>query len=394
MLDSAAAITAALLDEEVRRLRTPLVFDRFCRLLREAGVPLDRANLSLRQLHPQLVARSYHWDSTSGGAATVDRPHSVMTAADFLASPLAALFRDGQPIRRRLCEADCPRDFEILTELEAQGYRDYRVTPLLFTGRQINSLSVATRRGGGFSEPQLGLVDACVPALAAVVEIQQLRDTARTLLTTYVGARSGAKVWEGSIRRGQTEPIYAIVLLCDLRGFTQLAAGQPLAETIDLLNDYFDAVGAALAREGGEILKFMGDAVLAIFPCDPQAERDCRKAAAALAAAEEGLNALARLNESRHAAGRPPIAAGMALAVGEVLYGNIGVADRLDFTVIGPAVNLVSRLQGLTHPLGEPILLSEEVTRRLPRDSRSCGRHRLKGVSGEVEVFAPGRRQA
>jgi adenylate cyclase len=386
---AAAEISAALLDGHLRRLRTSLVFGRFCRLLREAGVPLDRANLSLRQLHPELVARSYHWDFESGGAATVDRPYSVMTRADFLASPLAAFFRDGQVLRRRLLDPSCAMDFDFVRNLKAERFSDYRVSPVHFTGGQLNSLSIATRHRAGFTEADLALLDACVPALAAVAEIQQLRDTAQTLLSTYVGHRTGSRVWAGTIRRGEGERLHALVYLCDLGGFTQLAATLPMDATMALLNDYFDAMGAAVVRHGGEILKFIGDALLAIFPCRPGAVEDCPSAAAALTAAEEGLATLAAINERRVAAAQPALEARIALSVGELLYGNIGVPDRLDFTVIGPAVNLASRLQALAAILGEPVLLSAEVAARLARPLRSRGRHALKGVGQPVEVFAP-----
>ena len=196
-------------------------------------------------------------------------------------------------------------------------------------------------------------------------------------------------MWEGTIRRGQGERVYAIVYICDLRGFTELAAGQPLEETIALLNAYFDAMGGAVERHGGEILKFMGDALLAIFPCDRNTVHDCRTGAEALAAAEEGLAALAALSADRQASGLPALRAGAALSVGDVLYGNIGVDDRLDFTVIGPAVNLAARMQALCSTLGSDLLLSAEVCRRLHRPTRSRGRHRLKGVSEAVEVFEP-----
>ena len=386
---AAAEITRELLDERLRRLRTSLVFDRFCRLLREAGVPLDRANLSLRQLHPELVARSYHWDLEFGGAATVDRPYAVMTRADFLASPLAAFFRDGQVLRRRLLERDCPVDFDFVRNLKAQRFRDYRISPVYFTAGQMNSLSIATRHRQGFTEEGLALLDACVPALAAVVEIHQLRDTAQTLLSTYVGHRTGSRVWSGTIRRGEGERLHALVYLCDLSGFTQLAATLPMDATMALLSDYFDAMGGAVVRHGGEILKFIGDALLAIFPCRPGAVADCLSAAGALAAAEEGLASLAAINGRRVLAGQPALEARIALSVGDLLYGNIGVPDRLDFTVIGPAVNLASRLQALAATLGEPVLLSAEVASRLARPLRSRGHHVLKGVAEPVEVFAP-----
>lgn len=386
---SAADVIAQLLDARLGRARITLLFDRYCRLLRDAGVPLDRASLSLRHLHPQLIATSYHWDIESGGAAEVGRRHEVLEQEEFLQSPIRAVFDAPQVIRRRFDQPLSDSDYQVMSHLRAQGYSDYRVSPIWFSGGRHNVVTLATRRAGGFSEADLALVDATQPAFASVAELAQQRDTGRTLLSTYLGPRTGQRVWEGSIRRGHGETLFAVVFLCDLRGFTQLAAAQSLDETIAMLNDYFDAMGGALERHGGEILKFMGDALLAIFPCPHAAAQDCAVAASALAAARDGLASLAQLNAQRQASQRATLAAGVALSVGDVHYGNIGVADRLDFTVIGPAVNLAARIQGLTAGLGEPILLSGDIRRRLAEPTRSCGTHALKGVAGLTEVFAP-----
>ncbi len=388
-MDEAASVIAQIQDRQLRRLPTSLVFDQFCRSLRTAGLPLDRSTLSLQRLHPLMVARTFHWDIDSGGAMAVDRRHEVADHPAYRASPIAAMVRDGKPLRRRLLDPDCPLDFGVLPRLRAEGYSDYLVTPLLFADGQLNSLSLATRHATGFSEPGLALLERCLPALALVLELQQMRDVARTLLATYIGPRTSQRVWEGTIRRGHGEAVFAVVSICDLRGFTRLAATLPLPDTIPLLNAYFDAMGGAIQRQGGEILKFMGDALLAIFPCERAANRDCAPAGGALAAAQEGLAALDAYNHAHRGGGGPVLSAGVALAVGEVLYGNIGVADRLDFTVIGPAVNLASRLQALTSGLGERILVSDDVACRLAVPTRSRGHHRLKGIDAPVEVFAP-----
>lgn len=373
-----AAIIQTLLEEGQRRGSPAAFLERACALLRGGGLALDRLNFSLRRLHPEMIASTYHWDSDSGQTEAIDRPYSVMEQADFQASPIAALLRNPTVIRRRLLDPDCPRDFEILDELREQGFTDYRISPLRFSGGVAHPLSIATRHPQGFTEAGLALLDACEPALTAVLEVLQLRETARLLLSTYVGQRAGTKVWDGTIRRGQGEVVHAIVYLCDLRGFTRIAAEQPTEATIALLNRYFDAMGGAVVRRGGEILKFIGDALLAIFPCERDHAGNCPHAAAALAAAEEGLAALAEMR----------LQAAVTLAVGDLLYGNIGGANRLDFTVIGPAVNIAARLQGLAARLGEPILFSAPLARRLPRPARSRGLHSLKGA-GELEVFAP-----
>ena len=196
------------------------------------------------------------------------------------------------------------------------------------------------------------------------------------------------RVWEGSIHRGGGEEIYAVVYTCDLRAFTALAAGLDLRLTTRVLNAFFDAMGEPILARGGEILKLIGDAILAVFPCTAAPVTHCLQAEAALTAAREGLANLARLDH-RALGLEAPLTAGTALTVGELLYGNIGVANRLDFTVIGPAVNMAARLQGLGAQLGEPILMSDAFARRLAAPLRSLGRHALKGVPGTAEVFAP-----
>ena len=226
------------------------------------------------------------------------------------------------------------------------------------------------------------------PGVAVNLEVQALRFTARTLLDTYVGRQAGARVLDGAIRRGMGETIRAIIWLCDLRGFTSLSEQMPRDELIELLNEYFGSMCAALDANGGEVLKFIGDALLAIFPIldDDDQPSVCARA---LAAAENAQAALAAVNAARADAGEARIEYGIALHVGDVMYGNIGGENRLDFTVIGPAVNLAARIEGLCRDLGRPVLLSASFVAASGLAAQHLGAFALKGLSAPQQIYAP-----
>jgi adenylate cyclase len=384
----AAPIVAWLMDEErIKPGRTTNLLDRFARRVGEAGVPLDRMSVHIQQLHPQLAARSLIWDREAGGAMEAGHEHSTRYEPGYLRSPIKVIFEGGDPIRRRLEDADCPLDFGILPDLKGQGYTDYSIQPLLFSGNVANVISLATKRTGGFDDAGIAMLDAVLPAFGAVLELQQQRRTARDLLDTYVGPRTGERIFDGVIQRGDGEVIHAVLWYCDLRGFTRLTETLPLDDVIALLNDYFDTMAGPVAARGGEVLKFVGDAMLAIFQCEAKEDALCGAADMALVAAQEAHDGIARLNRTREVAGKPCIGAGIALHIGEVMYGNIGAAERLDFTVIGPAVNLVTRLEPLCAAMGCPIVMSGNLARAARREVRSLGRHELKGIAEPVEAF-------
>ena len=286
-------------------------------------------------------------------------------------------------ISRRL-----PREgeFAILDDLRRDGFTDYIVHAVPFADGSHKALSLATRRAGGFTDDEIALFAAMIPAVAFNLEVQALRRTARTLLDTYVGRQSGGRVLEGQIQRGSGETIRAVIWLCDLRGFTNLSEQLPRDELIDLLNSYFGPMCDAVAKEGGEVLKFIGDAMLAIFPIGADAVTTCR---AALSAAEQAQDALAQENARRERASRPRIDYGLALHVGDVMYGNIGSDTRLDFTVIGPAVNLTARIESMCRQFGRQLLLSADFVAAGRIAAQSLGAHALKGVGADQEIFAP-----
>ncbi|AWK87909.1 adenylate/guanylate cyclase domain-containing protein [Azospirillum thermophilum] len=394
----AARDPAAIIDWLLREGREvpdiPALVDAFCRRLIDAGVPLWRGVWALQLLHPQIRSMLYYWRRGRQAVETVTRPHGTEVTEAYLTNPFAALIEDqAEGLRYRLEVMEPPWPYPILGELRAQGATDYVAMALLFTGGRRNAMSFASDRPGGFSTGDLALLDAALPALGAVLEAMVLRRLAATVLDTYVGHRTGARILSGDIRRGTGANVRAVLWYCDLRGFTPLADRLPREELIALLNGYFESMGGAVEAHGGEILKFVGDAMLALFPLEDGDSDGARAAAAALDAATDALARMDQQNAERAAWGQPVLECGIALHLGEVMYGNIGSATRLDFTIIGPAVNLVTRIEGLCERLGQRVLASAAVAAALPPGGRSrhvlapLGAHPVKGLRDPVAVF-------
>jgi adenylate cyclase len=368
-----------LVEMRRRRQRTTILFDGFCRCLLEMGIPVDRVTLHLPQLHPQIRARTYLWERESGGAVETGWQHGTETSSIYLDSPIRMVFETQEMIH---CPIDPKADdqaFPVLTDLAARGYRDYAVFPLVFSEGLPNSLTIATFGEDGFSKADFTVMESAIPYLAVLLELNHVHRMARDLLATYLGRQTGGEVLNGTIKRGDVRRIEAVLWACDLRNFTVLSQSMDLDDVIPLLNDYFDAVGAAIERHGGEILKFIGDALLAIFPVDDKPGSREKACEAALAAAADALDGVASTGRD--------IRCGIALHIGEAMYGNIGVSDRLDFTVIGPDVNLVSRLETIASETAPPIALSENFAAYCSRPLRSLGTRRFKGLEEPREVF-------
>jgi adenylate cyclase len=354
--------------------------------LRKAGVDVARITTGVPILHPQIFSFSGLWELGRGTTERLYRagPDISPTLGN---SPISIAYQGGEPFRCDLTAPAQAGEFAILADLRRDGFTDYLVHAVPFADGSHKAFSLATRRAGGFTDDELRLFEAMIPALAFNLEVQALRRTARTLLDTYVGQQSGGRVLDGQIQRGTGETIRAVIWLCDLRGFTNLSEILSRDTLIDLLNCYFGPMCDAVTEAGGEVLKFIGDAMLAIFPVGEDAAGVC---AAALSAAQRAQAALAGENSSRDAAGLPRIDYGLALHVGDVMYGNIGSDTRLDFTVIGPAVNLTARIESLCRQLGRQILLSSDFVSQSGMKAQSLGTFALKGVGAEQEIFAPG----
>ena len=357
---------------------------RLARQLRSGGVPLFRMNLMVRTLHHQVMGISYVWLRDTD--AVEERPlgHGRAQEEVFLNSPLVPVLGGHGGVRRRLEGDDVRLDFPILRDLHLQGATDYAAMPLTFSDGRIHALTLATDGPGGFSTENLGHLHEILPLLSRLVEVHATRHIARTLLDTYLGAHTGERVLEGLIKRGDGEVIPAVVWWCDLRGSTSLTERLPRQEYLSVLNRFFESTAGAVLDEGGEVLKFIGDAVMAIFPLRDRPDAAQR----ALAATRESLARIERLNQEREGAGAERLGVALALHAGDVTYGNVGVLRRLDFTVTGPTVNEVSRLEDLSKRLGRTVVASETFAKLVPGALTSLGRHPLRGVSAEQEVFS------
>ncbi len=374
---------AWLLDKGRRASDGPTMFGDLCRVLLAAGVPLSRGWYGGLTLHPLLYARGCSWTRAADAIIETRREHGFEHSRMWLESPAVVQLSGAPPIRRRL-EGQDPLDFPVLHDLKADGATDYYATSIEFHGVPKIAVTFATDRPGGFSDENLAMLAAIVPAWSAAFQIHVQNELARTLVHTYLGRDAGDRVLSGKIRRGDGETIPAALWFSDLRDFTGLSDRLPRDRLLTLLNDAFEAQVAAIESHGGDVLKFMGDGLLAIFPAEKDPDAAC---GVAVDAALDADRRIREVNERRVAALDVPIGYGLALHIGDVMYGNIGSAHRLDFTVIGPAVNLAARLEALCTKVGRNLVLSKELARRCGREVVSLGKHGLKGVAAAEEVF-------
>jgi adenylate cyclase len=367
----------------------PELLAGFCERLVLAGLPVCRVTLGLETLHPEESGTLLTWRDGALQAREAARA-GLLASTAYLNSPTRVVDETGRPFRWRREEPT--QAMELLGELRADGFTDYLMLPLPFLdATRSANMSFATREPGGFADAALAALDDAARLLSPWAERVVLRRIAIDLLAAYLGPEAGRRVYEGQIERGDVQTIAAAILFCDLRGFTAMADRLPRREVVALLNRWFDVTGAAIGSRGGEILKFMGDGLLAVFPIGDAAAATCD---AALAAAEAALAGTTRLNAELAAEGREPLSFGLALHVGDVEFGNIGTARRLDFTVIGPAVNMASRLEGLTKVLGEPVVASAAFAAATTAPLRLLGEHRLRGIAEPVAVHGLATRDA
>lgn len=363
--------------------------------VRAAGVPLWRCSFSLITKHPELVWRTVQWHAADGdaldptlaattaGVTAIERTRAALDEPYFQDSPIAALRRGAPAIRVVL--GDGPLPYPICEDLRAQGGTEYFAQPLMMSTGQISYISWATRAPGGFDDAAIDALRGLTPYLAQRIELTSAYHMTRALLEVYLGRNAGRRVSAGAFRRGSGERIDAAIWFCDLRGFTALSDDRTPEAVIGMLDAYFDCVAGAVMAAGGEVLKFIGDAILAIFPIDGDARAACRRA---LAAADQAFAALAAINAEREARGEPVLAFGVALHRGQVMYGNIGARDRLDFTVISAAVNEASRLEGLCKSLQITLALSQAFVEAAElTDAVDLGPQPLKGVRAPLRVF-------
>ena len=377
------------------------LFDGYCQRLVIHGVPLWRAQAGMQTLHPHWGAYSYLWRRDLNAIQPEQHARTDLGDPEWLRSPLYDLIRranageNNPSMRRHLDAGPQQRDFVILDEFFSKGATDYFAQLFSFGENGDPSqgtgavYSFTTGRAGGFHDDAMALLQSTLPALSLAMKAHASHEIGSALLGTYLGQETGRRVHAGAIERGSVETVHAVLWFADIRGFTAMSDASPGPAVVDLLNDVFETLAASLRPRGGEILKFMGDGMLAALAFD---ERDraatCR---AALDAAEEAAAAIATLNASRGALGLPAVTIDLALHVGDLLYGNVGAADRLDFTVIGPAVNEVVRIEALCEPLQHTVVTSAEFAAAANgADDRltSLGPYSLRGVRETKEIFA------
>ncbi|MES2640425.1 MAG: adenylate/guanylate cyclase domain-containing protein [Myxococcota bacterium] len=384
---SFTAVRRWLLEQGRFLPRLEELFGGLMEQLQAQGLPLVRSGLHVSILHPQLLAVSVQW--WRGREVTlVERPRYVgWELGGYQDSPLAVVAETRTPLRRRLVGPEAARDFPILLELSASGGTDYYVMPLLFGDHHSGAIiSWCTDRPEGFSDAQILGLNDLGHLLAVLCELRVQQGLASTILDTYIGRTAGQRVLAGTIVRGSGEKLDAVVWNCDLRGFTARAEAGPPEAVIALLNAYFERMAGAVQSHGGEVLKFIGDGMLAIFPIVAGAtpEDACRRA---IQAARRACEAMASLDREVQAEGGAPVRYGIALHVGAVIYGNIGAPDRLDFTVIGPAVNQASRVEGLCQSLGRLVLTTTAVAQHVPDEVEPLGPYQLRGIEEPQDLW-------
>jgi adenylate cyclase len=388
--------------EGLRGTEAAPLFDGFCQRLVGAGVPLWRAFAGMKTLHPQWGGYGYTWWRRLNAIQPQQFERGDQYEQGILDSPIGHLIREaeasaagGDPwrnLRRRLAGPEAQIDLPSLEELAAAGATDYFAEIVRFGGNDPSrgtgiGYSFATDRLKGFHDDDLVLLKAVLPAVSLAMMTHAGYTIASGLLAAYLGDDAGRRVHAGAVERGSVDTIRAVLWYADIRAFTAIADTTPGPVVVELLGEVFETLTASLRPRGGQVLKFLGDGMLAIFPCE-DATRDqiCRQA---LDAAAEAMNAVDRLNAARRAAGKPAVAVDLALHLGEVLYGNVGAVDRLDFTVIGPAVNEAARIEALCEPLGRKVLVSAELAAVVGDSCRlvPLGHHELRGVRELREIY-------
>ncbi len=379
---SAADAIVDWLLTDARALVFPALVDGFAWRVRAAGVPLDRLVVSLRVLSANVLAVAVSWRP---GMPIAFRTFDYVDrdAGFFQRSPFRVIQATHRPLVLDLDQT--PDDaYGIVPELKEEGYRHYACLPVFFADGAVNAITVASREPGAFTGETMAFIERLMPALGAVLEIRTYHRVLREVLATYVGQGPAAQIVQGTVHRGEVTRIQAALMFADLRGFTALSTRLPAEATADLLNRYFDIVVPAVTAAGGEVLKFIGDGLLAIF----EDEAGGGTASACVRALEAAQTALGTGGDLE--AMGEPVRFGIALHHGEAVYGNVGAADRLDFTVVGRDVNVVSRISSLCGQLGRPLLVSERFAGSF-RDGRfaSAGAHAVRGIEAPLAVFEP-----
>ncbi len=389
-LEIAESVVAEALDGQP----APVLLQRFCERLGDAGLNLQRAAISQPTLHPIIRGYLFIWRR---GVAEVEEDGWLrgppLAPEEYDKIPFAYMSRHDVPeLRERLGESNEPSSFTMLNDMREQGATDYlAMRAKLGDGARLGPVdkimaSWITDSPDGFSDSDLATLKSMFPSLALAICRYATHRAFDTVVRTYLGDGAGQRVLDGSIGRGDGETIRAVLWYSDLRGFTQLSDSQPRDRLLGLLDDYFECMVSTVHEHGGQVLKFTGDGILAIFSASDEAA-NCRRA---MDAAEATVSRVERINAERRRTDLPFTGFGLGLHLGDVLFGNIGARDRLDFTVVGPAVNEVARLEAMCRALQQNIVVSSAFARAAEASEErlvSLGRDALRGVQRPQELF-------
>jgi adenylate cyclase len=368
----------------------------FCERCRQAGLSLSRAVAIIDTLDPVYEGHVFTWrrDKAPDNPVSAYEPSREGPAAEaWQKSPFFHLWKSGETEMRLRLEQGETGGFEPVEELRAEGQTDWFAMVLRFRKEtvigEMDSFMArwVTDRPGGFDEAELAALRRLTTALGLAIKSRSLARVAQSLVEAYLGRDAGRRVLEGRIRRGTTKSINAVLWFSDMQGFTAISEKLPSDELIPLLDDYAETVISAIHGAGGDVLKLIGDGVLAIFTAENK-EAACRSA---LAAERQMRSSLKTLEERRVASGAPVAGIYLGLHIGDVVYGNIGSKNRLDFTVVGPAVNETHRIASMCTSVGRDFLVSSDFLQCLPQNERqdfvSVGRFALRGVGRAQELF-------
>jgi adenylate cyclase len=359
------------------------LFEAFCTELQRRGSVINRSSLGLEGLDPEIGGMRYTWEDNIVRHTSVPRA-GVVQSPSYQNSPMKIVDESGKPFRQRIRDIQA---MPLLEELRLTGATDYAMFPMPFIDTTRSAvISYSTGAADGFSDVELGALETATNLFGPYAERQVLRQIAADLLDVYVGPHTGRRIIEGHVERGDVEMIEAAIWLADLRGFTRRSESAAIKDVLKGLNAWLEAMVTPIHDHDGEVLKFIGDAILAIFPTSR--ERSGRVACeAALAAAQDACRQVDEVNRVRAEKKRWPLEFGLSLHFGEVVYGNIGAPRRLDFTVIGAAVNRASRLQDMSKQLQRRVIISGTFAGYIKDSLTPLGIHRLRDVAEPQSIY-------
>lgn len=385
---SSGDIERWLLTAASRTTSAHVLTESFACQLAQAGLGVDRLVLNVGTFHPQANGYAWAWNILDGICDEIQISEETLFSDAFRNNPIYRVITFGENVRVNLLEEDTESLSPLMAELAAAGFTDYVAIPLSTSGERRNAVTLATRQAGGFSQAQYDALMQLLELFALHVERHVIRRIAKNISYTYLGREAGERVVNGTIKRGSGLSISAIVWSSDMRNFSKLSEHYDNQTIVDMLNCYFSVMAEAVNRHGGDVLKFMGDGMLAVFPL---ADFASPKAAAQAAAdaAQDAVQDLELLNREKiNAADWSHLETGIGLHLGDVFFGNIGSTSRLDFTVVGEAVNLASRIEGCCRTLERNVLMSASVATLLSEGVESLGMQTLKGLQNPEELFA------